>query len=99
MLKGDQDRAVGYANIAIEIDKRMYKRVSRQDIFAPVMSQIRSGKSKIRKNDLTKQEFRTRKHLEDTFALVSKMTNNGRRIDKDEWRAKKVKDIAQRDFL
>lgn len=99
LLKGDKDRAVGYANIAIEIDKRMYKRVCRQDIFAPVMKEIRSGKSKIRKNDLTKQEFRTRRHLEETFALVSKMTNNGRRVDSEDWRAKKVKEMAQRDFL
>ncbi|MBQ3408426.1 MAG: tetratricopeptide repeat protein [Clostridia bacterium] len=99
MLKGDVDRAVGYANIAIEIDKRMYKRVSRQEIFNPVMNQIRSGKSRIRKNDLTKQEFRTRKHLEDTFALVNKMTNNGRRVDTNDWRAKKVRETAQRDFL
>lgn len=99
MLKGDKDRAVGYANIAIEIDKRMYKRVCRQEIFAPVMKEIRSGKSKIRKNDLTKQEFRTRRHLEETFALVNKMTSNGRRVDTEDWRAKKVKETAERDFL
>ena len=99
MLKGDTERAVGYANIAIEIDKRMYKRVCRQEIFAPVMKEIRSGKSKIRKNDLTKQEFRTRRHLEETFALVSKMTNNGRSVDVNDWRAKKVKDRAEKDFL
>ncbi|MBR2704304.1 MAG: tetratricopeptide repeat protein [Clostridia bacterium] len=99
MLKGDRDRAVGYANIAIELDKRMYKRVSRQEIFAPVMKEIRSGKSKIRRNDLTKQEFRTRRHLEEMFALVSKMTNNGRTVDMEDWRAKKVKERAEKDFI
>lgn len=98
MLKGDKDRAVGYANIAIELDKKMYKRVCKQDIFAPVMNQIRKEQRRDHKSKLTKQEFKTRKHLEEMFALISKMTSNGKKIDKSDSRAKKIKDIAQREF-
>lgn len=98
LIKGDKDRAVSYANIAVELDKRMYKRISRQDIFAPVMNQIRENQNRNHKNTLTKQELKTKKHLEDMFALINKMTSNGKKIDKSDSKIKQIKNIAQREY-
>lgn len=98
LLKGDKDRAVSYANIAIELDKKIYKRICRQELFAPVMDQIRNESNKDRKNTLTLQELKTKKHLEDMFALVSKMTSNGRKINKNDSRIKQIREMGQREF-
>lgn len=98
LLKGDKERAVSYANIAVELDKKIYKRICRQELFAPVMDQIRNECHKDHKNTLTIQELKTKKHLEDMFALVSKMTNGGRKVNSKDARIKQIKDIAQREF-
>lgn len=98
LLKGDKDRAVSYANIAVELDQKIYKRICRQELFAPIMDQIRNESSKNHKNTLTKQEYKTKKHLEEMFALVSKMTSNGRKIDRNDARIKQIKEMGQREF-
>lgn len=98
IIKGDKDRAVSYANIAVELDKKMYKRISRQEIFAPVMNQIRENQNNKHKNTLNRQELKTKKHLEDMFSLINKMTSNGKKIDKNDSKIKQIKDIAQREY-
>jgi tetratricopeptide (TPR) repeat protein len=81
LMKGEEDKAVGYVNIAIELDYRFYKKVSKQEIFEPIMDQIRSGQSKKRKYHYTYEEVRTKKHLDDTFCLIEKMKNNNSKFD------------------
>ena len=62
------------------------------------MDQIRNESNKDRKNTLTLQELKTKKHLEDMFALVSKMTSNGRKINKNDSRIKQIREMGQREF-
>ena len=76
LIKGEQDRAVGYINISIELDKKMYKKVCKNDIFLPIMDQIRNVEERNHIYHLTYQELKTKKHLEDTFVLVQKLKNN-----------------------
>lgn len=76
LMKGEKDRAVGYINIAIELDNRIYKRVCKQEIFSSIMDEIRLGEGKKRRYHLTYQELKTKKHLDDTFNLIDKMKQN-----------------------
>ncbi len=97
MLKGEQDKAVGYINIAIELDKRIYKRASAQDVFKPVMDQVRNVQNRIHRYHLNAQEIKTKKHLEDTFNLIQKMKkNDNNAVESDE---KKIElDGNEREF-
>ena len=76
LMKGEKDRAVGYINIAIELDNRIYKKVCKQDIFSDIMPEIRSAEGKKHRYHLTYQELKTKKHLDDTFNLIDKMKQN-----------------------
>ena len=101
MLKGEIDRAVGYVNIAIELDRRMYKRVCNQEIFLPIMDQIRTEQTRNHRYHLTYQELKTRKHLDDTFSLINKIKDNGKFINKDDDKIVNGKDdidLNQREY-
>lgn len=101
MLKGEIDRAVGYVNIAIELDRRMYKRVCKQEIFLPIMDQIRTEQTRNHRYHLTYQELKTRKYLDDTFSLINKIKDNGKFVNKDDDRMIKGKDaidLNQREY-
>ena len=95
LLKGEKDRAVGYVNISIELDKRMYKKVCKNDIFLPIIDQVRNVQDRTHRYHLTYQEIKTRKHLEDTFLLVQKLKSNGQIDKKDDVKSKKIEEIEQ----
>ena len=80
MLEGNKDKAVSYVNIAIELDYRIYWKVSRQELFEPIMEFVRKVPEKGKKHryNLSRQELNTKKHLDETFLLIEKMKNNGR---------------------
>lgn len=99
MLKGEIDRAVSYVNIAIELDKRMYKRVCKQGIFLPIMDQIRPSKNAHHRYHITYQELKTRKHLDDTISLINSLKSEGKRLsNKGDSKIIDAKDIEQREF-
>lgn len=99
MLKGEKDRAVGYVNIAIELDEKMYKRVCKQEIFKPIMDEVRANKTQRHKYHMNIQELKTRKHLDDTIALIQSLKSEAKsRANKAD---KKIIDIdryEQREF-
>ena len=96
MLKGEVDRAVSYVNIAIELDRRMYKRVCKQGIFAPIMDQVRKNKTRNHRYHLTNQEFKTRKYLDETISLINSMKSDGKsRASKSDG---KIIEINERDY-
>lgn len=76
LLKGEKDRAIGYINIAIELDNKIYKNVCKHEIFSEIMDDIRPINGKHCRYHCTYQELKTRKHLDDTFILIDKMKKN-----------------------
>ena len=99
MLKGEIDRAVSYVNIAIELDRRMYKRVCKQEIFLPIMDQIRTNQTKNHRYHLTHQELKTRKHLDDTLALINNLKSSGKkRANIGDNKVIEIKDIDHREY-
>ncbi|MBP3503214.1 MAG: tetratricopeptide repeat protein [Clostridia bacterium] len=80
LMKGERDKAVGYINIAIELDNRIYKKACKQEIFSTIKDEIRLGNGKKYRYHLTYQELKTKKHLDDTFNLIGKMKQNDNNI-------------------
>ena len=76
MIKGDKEKALDYINLAIELDIEIYKKVQEQNIFMPIMKQIKVSYSQIKKMaKLTKKEKATQEHLYKTYNLVGNMNN------------------------
>lgn len=76
LLKGEKERAVAYVNMAIELDSKIYNKVINQELFAPIMQEVRKVENRKHRYKLTYQELLTKKHLEDTFYLIEKMKVN-----------------------
>ena len=76
LLKGEKERAVAYVNMAIELDSKIYNKVVKQEIFVPIIKEIRKTENKKRRYKYTYRELLTKKHLEDTFYLIEKMKAN-----------------------
>ena len=76
LLKGEKERAVAYVNMAIELDSKIYNKVAKQEIFVPIIKEVRKTENKKRRYKYTYREILTKKHLEDTFYLIEKMKAN-----------------------
>ena len=76
LLKGEKERAVAYVNMAIELDSKIYNKVAKQEIFVPIIKEVRKTENKKRRYKYTYRELLTKKHLEDTFYLIEKMKAN-----------------------
>ena len=78
LFKGDKDRALNYLNIAIELDNNVYKLIYKHDIFVSICDKISVKEAKIHKYRFTRQEKKTRDHLDDTFILTQKLKMGGK---------------------
>lgn len=80
MIKGDKDTAVQALNIAIELDKNMYKKAVEDRVFIPIKGyidypNIDEDEEQIEeetREEIEKEDF-VRKHLEDTYDLVGQL--------------------------
>jgi len=80
MIKGDKDTAVKALNIAIELDKNMYKKAVEDRVFIPIKGyidypNIDEDEEQIEeetREEVEKEDF-VRKHLEDTYDLVGQL--------------------------
>ena len=99
MLKGEIDRAIGYVNIAIELDKSIYKRVCKQDIFLPIMDQIRTNQTREHKYNLTYEEMKTKKHLDETISLINNLKGDARKRGyKGDSKLKELEQLEHREY-
>lgn len=87
MLRGEKEKAVNYLNIAVELDKELYKEIKSDELFKDIRKEIRMpGFSDTLKmpiiNRLTKKEKTTQNHLKETYKLVNKLS--GKQIEQEE---------------
>lgn len=81
MIRGDKDTAVQALNIAIELDKKMYKKAVEDRVFIPIKGYIDypnmdEDEEQIVEEETSKEiekEELVRKHLEDTYDLVGQL--------------------------
>lgn len=76
MIKGNKEKAIGYINLAIELDIEIYKKVQEQNLFIPIMKQIKVSYDQVKKElKLSRKEKSTQEHLYNTYNLVGSMNN------------------------
>lgn len=76
MIKGDKDKALNYINLAIELDMDLYKKVQEQNIFIPIMKQIKTSYEENKKiSHLTRKEKATQEHLYNMYNLIGDMNH------------------------
>lgn len=87
IIKGEKENAINYLNMAIELDSTICKKIEGELIFAPIIKMVRlkgiNENVYTEKLKLNKKEEKVKKHLEDTFNLVNKLSNNDLKMMKN----------------
>lgn len=84
LLKDEKEKAVNYINLALELDKKIEKKIAEQPLFLPIQDKIRVPNESSRKINITlsKKELKTNEYLEEMYNLVDSL--NSGNIVKDE---------------
>ena len=87
ILKGDKEKATNYMNIAVELEPSIYDKVQKENVFLPIINNIRKPKREnIFEKKRTKLLFKERKalsHLSKTCSLISSLNNDDLKIMKN----------------
>lgn len=85
LINDENEKAVNYINIALELDKRIEKKISEQPLFAKIQDKIRLPNEPSRKINitLTQKEIKTNEYLEEMYSLVDSL-NNGNTFNHEE---------------
>ena len=77
-IKGEKERAINYLDRAINLDSSFAEKASKDLVFLSIERYIPKNINKIirKKVDMTKSEMLVKKHLEDTYLLVGKISKN-----------------------
>lgn len=78
MIKGEKDKAILFANKAIEMDESYLKIISKENIFEPI-KQYLTVKVKMEEKEIKKQEpkdIEIQNYLEETLYLIKDMNDN-----------------------
>ncbi|MBR1654177.1 MAG: tetratricopeptide repeat protein, partial [Clostridia bacterium] len=95
LVKGENDKALNYINLALELDKKLEKKILEQPLFIPIQDKIRIPNEPSRKINITlsKKELDTNKYLEEMYNLVDSL--NGGKISSVEDGKQQVKEENQ----
>ena len=108
MIKNDKDKAIQFANIAIDIDaSKVVPKIKKDPIFIPVIARIsipfNINSNEDIKHKLTEKELIAKEHLEDMFEItrnlsyadIKSLKNEERKVQKD---IEENQNENQRDF-
>ena len=91
LLRGEEEKALNYINLALELDKEIEKRIAEQTVFLPIQNKIRIPNEPSRhiKITLSEKEIKTNNYLEKMYNLVDslnggKISNTNEEKDIDE---------------
>ena len=78
VIKGERERAINYLDRAINLDSSFAEKASKDSVFLSIERYIPKNINKIvrKKVTMTKPELLVKKHLEDTYLLVGKISKN-----------------------
>ncbi len=97
ILKGDKEKATNYMNIAIELEPSIYDKVQKENVFLPIMNNIRKPNRENvfenKKNKNVTKEQKVLNHLSKTCSLINSLNNDDIRIMKNI----KEKEIEQKE--
>ena len=87
MIKGEKDKAIQFANIAIDIDSaKVVPKIKKDPLFIPVISRIsipfnlRPNEEQI--NKLSEKEINSKEHLEYMFEITRNLSYDDIKIIK-----------------
>ena len=95
ILKGDKEKATNYMNIAIELEPSIYDKVQKENVFLPIMNNIRKPNREniFEKNKNVTKEQKVLNHLSKTCSLINSLNNDDIKIMKNI----KEKEIEQKE--
>ena len=100
MIKNDKEKAIQYANVAIDIDAaKVVPKIKKDPIFIPVIARI-SMPFNINANEeiehkLTEKELMAKEHLEDMFDITRNLSYADIKLLKNEPEGRKPKIIEE----
>lgn len=83
LIQENNDQAIQYANLAVEFNPDIIKRIEKDEVFIPILKYIKSCSQKQISTKLNKKEIQTMEHLGKTFNVVERLTYNYRESDKN----------------
>ena len=76
LIQNNKEQAIKYINMAIEIYPSIIKRTENDDLFIPILSQIKNKKEKNVETKLEKAQENIVEYLGNTFEVVETLTND-----------------------
>lgn len=78
MLKGERETAIQYLNTAVEENKELYEKASKELVFKFIINRVKrpTNTTKNKKKKITIKELETIKHLEETCEVVGNLSQN-----------------------
>ena len=76
LIQNNKEQAIKYINMAIEIYPSIIKRTENDDLFIPILSQIKNKKEKNVETKLEKNQENIVEYLGNTFEVVETLTND-----------------------
>ena len=89
LIQQNNTQAIQYANLAIEFNPDIIRRMENDDVFIPILKDLKKSETKQITTKLNEKDIKTMEHLGKTFNLVERLTNNYRN---DVNTKKKIKD-------
>ena len=101
LLKEEDDKAINYINLALELDKKIENKIKQQPLFAKIQDKIRIPDEPSRKINicLSEREIKTNEYLEEMFNLVDSLNGGNsyqheeNSIEENENEVKELKEI------
>lgn len=76
LIQQNEEQAIQYANLAIEYNPKIIKRMQQDDIFVTILGKVRTTEEKNIKTKITKKDLATIEYLGKTYNVVERLTNN-----------------------
>jgi len=100
MLKAQNDNAIKYVNLAIELDYKMYEKVQEELLFIPIYKYIQrpiiDQNADEKKVKLKRKEIKTKKHLEKTYEIAGKLSYSDINIVNQNTKNKSEQEIEEK---
>ena len=93
MLKGEEEKAVNYINLAIQMDYEIYEKIIKDPIFFAIKARIQPNLEKTKlEAKMNEKEKKAREHLKNTYILVGRLNNNDIKMMENMRKVSKEKD-------
>lgn len=76
LIQNNKDQAISYINLAIETYPYIFEKVKKDDLFIPILSQIKYAKDKEINTKVEPKENEIIEYLSKTFEVVETLTND-----------------------